>query len=92
MNNAIIVSIEQPRVIKKMIKVFSLANNYHSIVGSDIQEDVMNLLLEDLILDFNKHLFIYYKNGHRHYNSLSDIKSLDDALDFAKCSFIKAWR
>lgn len=91
MANRIIISIEQKRVIKKMITVFNLANNFHSIEGSDLQVDIKTLLIEEIILDFNKHLFTYMKNGHTKYNALVSISNLDDALDFAKCSFIKAW-
>lgn len=90
MNDKLLISTKQPRVIKKMITVFNLANNFHSIDGSDLQEDIKTLLIEEIILDFNEHLFKYLKNGHTKYNAIVNIKNLDDALDFAKCSFIKA--
>ncbi len=89
---ATIPSIEQKRVIKKLITVFNLANNYHSVVTSDIQDDIKTLMIEEIVLNFNKHLFIYHKNGHRKVNSLEQIKNIKDAFEFAQCSFIKAWR
>lgn len=82
----------KPRVIKKMITVFNLANAYHSVDGMKIQNDIKDLLREELILSFNKHLHIYFKNGHKKFDSLTNIKNIDDALDFAECSFIKAWQ
>lgn len=88
---AVIACIEKPRVIKKLVTVFNLANNYHSVVGSDIQDDIKQLMLEEIILNFNKHLFIYCKNGHKKYNSLDQIQNIDNAFEFAQCSFIKAW-
>ena len=91
MSKKILINLEQPRIVKKMISVFSLANNYHSIVASDLEEDIKTLLIEEILLNWNKHLFIYVKNGHDKYRSLENIQNLDDALDFAKCSFIKAW-
>lgn len=88
---SVIASIEKPRVIKKLVTVFNLANNYHSIVSSDIQNDIKTLMIEEIVLNFNKHLFIYLKNWHIKFNSLEQIKNIDDAFDFAQCFFIKAW-
>lgn len=83
-------SIVKPRVLKKMITVFNLAIAYHNIDEIEIQDNIRDLLKEELILSFNKHLYTYFKYGHKKIDSLENIKNINDALEFAECSFVKA--
>lgn len=83
-------SIVKPRVLKKMVTVFNLAIAYHNIDEIKIQDNIRDSLKEELILSFNKHLHTYFKYGHKKIDSLENIKNINDALEFAECSFVKA--
>ncbi|MCK9549301.1 hypothetical protein [Aquamicrobium sp.] len=88
----IILSTYKPRIVKKMITILKLANNYHSIDDSDIQDNIKELLLEEIYSEFAKHLQSYQKRGHTRYLDICQILTADDALEFAQCSFIDAWK
>lgn len=76
-----------------MLAVFILANNYHSIEGLDIRDEIKDDLKIQLITEFHKkHLYSYLKNGHNKYGEILNITSVNDSHEFAECCFIKAWR
>jgi len=87
----------KPRVVKKTVEIFSLANNYHSLFLSDAQASTLvngelkQLIINGIEKDFEKSLSVYSKRGHQKFKHISDIKTPDDAVEFAECFFINAW-
>jgi tRNA U34 5-methylaminomethyl-2-thiouridine-forming methyltransferase MnmC len=62
--------------------IFLLANNYHSIAGSDIQTDDLEILLEKVNSEWEKINEKLIKNGHKSIE-IASIISLDEAHDVA---------
>lgn len=62
--------------------IFLLANNYHTISGSDIQADDIEILLDKVNNEWEKINQKLIENGHKSIG-IASIISLDEAHDVA---------